>query len=46
MTGALMIIGGVIGATIAATKAKGLRTGIIVFCLSTAYFTWAGGIKA
>lgn len=45
MTGSLMIIGAIIVGTVEATKAKGLRTGIIFACLTTAFFTWAGGIK-
>lgn len=43
--GLLMVVGSIIGATAVATKAKGGRWGVIVFCLSTAYFTWAGGIN-
>lgn len=43
--GLVMVVGSIIGATAVATKAKGGRWGVIVFCLSTAYFTWAGGIK-
>lgn len=45
MTGTLMIIGTIIIGTVEAVKAKGLRTGIMFACLSTAFFTWAGGIK-
>ena len=43
--GVLMVIGSIIAATVVATKAKGGRWGVIAFCLSTAYFTWAGGIN-